>query len=336
MTGEEVTIQADGYEAVVRRRGASLHRLRYDGRDLLLSAAEPGDPDEPHDGAPGDEEADPDRAPRPQGGTLAQERPPDFAGSVLAPWPNRVVDGRYTFEGDRFSLEVNEPSRGHALHGLVWSMSAEVLDVGPAHVSLVHRLRSAPGYPFEVDVTTRYAVGPAGLSCEIGAVNVGGRRAPYGCGAHPYLRASTGRTDDLVLQLAAARRLELSGDRLVPQGLVPVAGTEYDFAGPRQVEGLSLDAAFTGLVRGDDGLARVRVTDPGGAGVEMWMDAAFRWLQVFTADEEGAWWFRRGLAVEPMTCPPDAFSSGIDLVALAPGEAHHAAWGVRAVAAAPD
>jgi galactose mutarotase-like enzyme len=38
---------------------------------------------------------------------------------------------------------------------------------------------------------------------------------------------------------------------------------------------------------------------------------------------------RRALAIEPMTCPPNAFRSGEALVTLEPGESHTAAWGLQ-------
>lgn len=300
MRREEILLEGGGYQAVLRRTGACLHRLRHSGRDLLL----PGE----------------------------GEEAPDYAGVVLAPWPNRVVDGRYAWEGERHLLDVNEPERGHALHGLVWSVPAEVSDVGPARVSFVHRLRNRPGYPFELDVTTRYSVGPDGLTCEIEARNVGGRSAPYGCGAHPYVRAASGCADDCLLELPGAEVLEVEGERLVPGEVVSVSGASYDFRRPRRLEDQRLDHAFTALDRGADGRVRVRLTCPGGHGVQLWADEAFDWLHVYTCDRPGQPWNRRGVALEPTTCPPGAFGSGRDLVALAPGERHRARWGLAAVA----
>jgi aldose 1-epimerase len=77
---------------------------------------------------------------------------------------------------------------------------------------------------------------------------------------------------------------------------------------------------------------RVRVTSKASTGVECeWDPAVLPWVQVHTADLPLAEESRLGLAVEPMTCPPDAFNSGEDLVVLAPGEEHKAFWTIRAV-----
>jgi aldose 1-epimerase len=35
------------------------------------------------------------------------------------------------------------------------------------------------------------------------------------------------------------------------------------------------------------------------------------------------------LAIEPMTCPPNAFRSGTDLIVLQPGSSRSLAWGVQ-------
>ena len=50
----------------------------------------------------------------------------------------------------------------------------------------------------------------------------------------------------------------------------------------------------------------------------VWLRATQPWLQIYSGEKLE----RRGLAVEPMSCPPDAFNSGIDVVQLKPGEAH--------------
>ena len=84
------------------------------------------------------------------------------------------------------------------------------------------------------------------------------------------------------------------------------------------------------LDRGADGIARVRLTDPSGTGVELSWDAACAWVQVHTADRPEPELDRAGLAVEPMTCPPDAFSTGEDVVVLDGDRTHTASWTISA------
>jgi len=144
------------------------------------------------------------------------------------------------------------------------------------------------------------------------ATNVGTERAPFGAGLHPYLTPGTADVDDMVLEVPAGTRVPVD-DRLLPCGPdVAVDGTELDFRRARQLGALRLDACFGDLDRGPAGVARVRVGTHAGAGqLTVWMDERFRFVQVFTAD--GA------VAVEPMTCAPDAFNSGDGLVVLEPG-----------------
>ena len=107
-----------------------------------------------------------------------------------------------------------------------------------------------------------------------------------------------------------------------------MAGTAYDFRAARSVGDTILDHAFTDLDRDEDGLARVVLEDPeAGTALTLWVDDAYGYLMLFTGDPlpDAA---RRSLAVEPMTCPPDAFRSGEALIVLEPGESFSGRWGI--------
>jgi aldose 1-epimerase len=194
-------------------------------------------------------------------------------------------------------------------------------------------LRCAPvgqiGYPFAVqnDVTYRLDARD-GLHVTVTAVNKGGRPAPWGTGQHPYLAVATPSVDETELTLPADKWLQ-ADDRGIPAGPArDVAGTEFDFRVPRKVAGTVLDHAFTGLRRAADGLAWVRLGG-GGAGSALWADDGYRWLQVFTGDPLESAMRRTALAVEPMTCPPNAFASGEDLLVLGPGKSVSCRWGIQ-------
>lgn len=291
-----VAVESGSYRAELAPRGAQLVRLQHEGRDLV------------------------------RGATGGEADSPLYTGKVLAPWPNRVVDGRYTFAGEEHRLTLNEPERGHALHGLVHALDAEVAEHEVARVSFVHHLEEPPGYPFRLEVTSTYTLGEDGLECRITARNTGTVPAPYGCGSHPYLVAGPGPVDGWTLDLPAQEYLQVTEERLLPRGTAPVAGTGFDFRTPRGIGSSALDHAFTALTRDEQGLAHARVTGEDGSGLVLSWDASFGWVHVYTADRPGTGWHRRALAVEPTTCPPDAFNSGTDLVVLEPGQQHTAAW----------
>ena len=249
-------------------------------------------------------------------------------GQVLAPWPNRVADGRWTWEGKELQLALSEAAKHNAIHGLVrwagWGLADRTDDA----VTMATTVWPSPGYPFLLSLTATYRLDGDGLTALLRARNEAGRPAPYGVGQHPYLTAGTDVVDDTVLTVPARTRL-LTDERGNPTGREDVDGSPYDFRVARRIGDLVLDTAYTDLVPGDDGRVRVRLERPDGGGVELWAGPATRWLQLFTGDTLAAGRQRRSTAVEPMSCPPGALASGEDLVVLDPGEEHALEWGVH-------
>jgi aldose 1-epimerase len=158
--------------------------------------------------------------------------------------------------------------------------------------------------------------------------NVGSDACPYGSGAHPYLKVGAETVDSAVLRAPGGTVLQFDG-RGVPVSTAPVEGTEYDFRQPRAIGETKLDNAFTDLERGDDGLARVEVRQPdNGTELTLWLDESYPYLQLFTGDSQPSV-NRRSVAVEPMTCPPNAFRTGAGVLVLEHGESTTAEWGIQ-------
>jgi aldose 1-epimerase len=299
LTGQQYEIEAGPYRAVVTELGAGLRELSMAGRPVLL-------------------------------GYEADQLPPAGAGQLLAPWPNRIDGGRYVFGGAEQQLALTEPSHGNAIHGLTrWTAWTPVRHDG--HVVL---LRSAPhgyqGYPFAVEVDAEYRLdADAGLRVTVTAANRGLQAAPYGTGSHPYLAAGPGPVDEWELTVPAGSWLPLD-DRGIPCGPAhDVDGTPYDFRRPRAIGTTQLDHALTRLSHDGDGRAWTCLTSGPGGRVSLWAGPGYGWLQVFTGDTLGPDRRRRAVAVEPMTCPPNAFVTGDDLLVLEPGETVSRSWGVR-------
>jgi aldose 1-epimerase len=250
-------------------------------------------------------------------------------GHLLLPWPNRIEDGQYEFAGTSYQTALTEPARHNALHGLTRWVNWTAVEQSPDRVVMSLVLHPQPGYPFTLHLRADYRLSAAGLTVRITATNVGTRAAPYGAGQHPYLTVGT-LIDQARLKLPALMRLE-TNDRLIPTGrLLPTKGTAYDFLELRPIGALGLDTGFAALVPDADGLIRVRLEAPGGApAVTLWMEAIFRFLMLYTPDEipEVAR-RRRSLAIEPMTCAPNAFRSGDGLIVLQPGHSTSADWGI--------
>ena len=260
------------------------------------------------------------------------ERATDGRGQVLAPWPNRLTDGRYRYGGRDCQAPLNEPGRQDAIHGLVRWLAWSPVAQEPTSVTLSCALRPQPGYEWRLDFQLTYALDDAGLSVALRAVNAGTLRAPLGVGFHPYVTLGAGSIDGLHLTVPATTRLDPSGRTAGQPAMSPVAATPWDFTRARRIGTTRLDTAFGGLVRGDDRRAVARLEDlDDRRSVRLWVDDAFRYLMVYTADEVGRPERRRtAVAIEPMTCPPDAFRSGVDLIELDPGESWQGSWGLMA------
>ena len=293
-SGTQYTIRHGAYEATIASVGASLRELTFDGRDLVV----------PFD---------------------ADEVRPKFRGAMLAPWPNRIVGGSYDFEGETYTVALTEPERGHALHGLVGWLDFAAVSQSESQVVLEGVITAQAGYPWRVVVTVTKTLTDAGLATTVTATNTAASPAPWGTGPHPYLVAGPGHVDEWTLDLPAAEVL-LTTELLAPTGLAPVQEAGLDWREPRPVGDTFIDHAFTGFTS-----AHVRITAPSGTGVEMTWGPECRWVQLHTADQPDPAISRLGLAVEPMTCPPDAFNSGTDLVVLQPGESSSASWVIAAI-----
>jgi len=256
-----------------------------------------------------------------------EEQCPSGRGQLLAPWPNRIEDGRYEFDGRHHQLPLTEPEHGNAIHGLVRWSSWDVAEREPDRVVMRHVVHPQPGYPFTLVLGVEYALSGDGLAVRTTATNVGADSCPYGSGAHPYLTLGTATVDPLVLRSPGGRVL-LRDERDLPRGSEPVEGTEFEFRVGRTIGGTVLDNAFTDLERDQDGRARATLEDPATARkVTLWVDEHYPYIMLFTGDPLPDV-NRRALAVEPMTCPPNAFRTGDSLIRLDPGESASGAWGI--------
>jgi aldose 1-epimerase len=295
-SGQQFELTHGAQRAVVVEVGGGLRRYSVAGRELL-------------DGYDGKEMCTSGR------------------GQVLIPWPNRIEDGRYEFDGESHALALDEPEWSNAIHGLVRWSAWRAVRQEDGRVVMEYTLHPQPGYPFSVALSIEYTLSDGGLGVRTTATNVGQAACPYGAGAHPYLTLGTSTVDSLLVG-APARTVIRSDDRGLPLGEEPVEGTEYDFRQLRPLGETKLDHAFTDLDRDDDGLARVGLTDPaGGARLTLWLDEAYPYLQLFTGDPlpDVA---RRSIAVEPMTCPSNAFRTARSVIRLEPGQSFTSSWGL--------
>jgi aldose 1-epimerase len=248
-----------------------------------------------------------------------------FRGSLLAPWPNRIVGGAWSWQGRELQVPVNEPEANAALHGLVVGVPFDVVEESESAVTLAHQLQPSDGYPFSLRVTVTYALGDAGLSCSLTATNTGDAAAPVGLGVHPYI-AAPDLVDDLEVAIPA-RTLLQTDDSWRETGRVPVEDAGVDLRDGRRLGDLVLDAAFTDVAF-EGGRTTSTVRLPDGARISLWSGPTCRWWLLYTGHTLAPADFRRSIALEPMTCPPNAFNTG-EADVVAPGEDLRLEWGFR-------
>ena len=295
-SGEQITISLGDQQAVIVEVGGGIRSYSAGGRELV-------------------------------DGYDAHEMSSSGRGQVLIPWPNRLEDGSYEFDGKHNQLPLNEPERRNAIHGLVRWATWSVAEREAHRVVMQHVLYPQPGYPFLLRTSIEYALSDRGLLVRTTTTNLSSERCPFGRGTHPYLTLGTATIDRLFLTLPAGTVLQ-SDQRGLPIDSKAVDGTSYDFRQSRLIGSIALDHAFTDLQRDEDGIARVKLRDSDtGLQVSLWVDHSYPYLTLFSGDSL-ANVSRRSLAVEPMTCPPNAFRTGSSLIMLESGSSCTGTWGI--------
>lgn len=295
-SGEQVELELGEQRAVVVEVGGGIRSYSVGGRELL----------DAYD---------------------ADARATSGRGQVLVPWPNRLQDGRYDFGGERHQLPLTEPEHGNAIHGLVRWVPWRIAERDAHRVVVRHVVPAQPGYPFTLGLAVEYTLSRRGLAVRTTATNLGVAPCPYGAGAHPYLRLGTPTVNTLLLRVPA-QSVVLADARGLPTATGPVDGTKYDFRSERTIGTTRLDNAFTDLDRDERGIAYVVLREPTGGGLALWADESYPYLQLFTGDPLPDV-NRRSIAVEPMTCLPNAFRTGDDVVVLEPGGSTTGTWGIE-------
>ena len=294
----EHELSAGGYRAIVTTEGAIVRELSYEGRALIW-------------------------------GFGAEEKRPAMAGALLMPWPNRTRDGRYEFNGREYQLAINEEPTNNASHGLAADLTYDTVSASPREVYLRSTLKPGEGYPWCLTIDVRLRLQESGLSYEILVTNESSSSAPFGGGTHPYLLADASAEnaiDDWCIELDADSVMLISDDRMLPTELVSVEcdAARFDLRKATPVAGRTLNHAYRGA-------SLARITSAQGEGVEIAWDERCPWVQVYTADYGEPPHRRHALAIEPMTCPPDALNSKMDIVQLFPGEQTGFGYQIRAI-----
>ncbi len=261
-------------------------------------------------------------------------------GQVLAPWPGRIQDGQYSFAGVQGVAGLDDSDRCCAIHGLVRWAPWTIQEVTEETARLEYWLAPQPAYPFSLHLAVSYTLNDEGLLVQYEAVNLGEKPIPFGIGFHPYFAVRNGSVDTSRIQIPADTHLVLD-KRGLPTGAESVAETSYDFRRTSDGEGhplstlrsigkAHLSECFTDLCFDEDDRWRVvfQPVEDSEASVVVWGDSSFRYILVFTGDPLAEGIRRRAVAIEPMTCPPNALRTGQDLIILEPDVKSTGSWGI--------
>lgn len=259
--------------------------------------------------------------------------PPGATGITLAPWANRIEDGRWALDGKVQQLDITEPKFGHASHGLLRNTGYSLLEQTESAVALEAVIFPQHGYPFLLRHRVDYALdADGGLTVTQTLANDSAAPAPYVLGAHPYLRIGELPAEDLTLTVSGGTRL-IADQRLIPRSSEPVSGLA-DLRGGQPVSSLALDAGYTDLAfeeATDDGagaprVARATLAAADGRRVWMWQEETCPYTHVFVTDTFPG--RSKAVALEPMSGAANAFNSGAGLGWLEPGASAAIRWGI--------
>jgi aldose 1-epimerase len=246
-------------------------------------------------------------------------------GARLLPYPNRIQDGTYIFKKRKYQLPINFINQGHSIHGLLYCKpflhADSYTDKKTARVTLEnHYEKNEQGYPFNFIASITYEISANGLTCSCQVTNTGTEPIPLGDGWHPYFTFGT-LINDLQLQLPSGKLLEVDS-RQIPTGKIIPFET---FLQPTTIGNLKIDSCFK-LPR-DKLFNRSQLIDPSkNLSLDIWQESGIRkydYLHVYIPPE------RTSIALEPMTCPANAFNNGEDLIVLEPEECYHSRCGVQ-------
>jgi aldose 1-epimerase len=299
-TGQQYSIRYGDYSAVVTELGATLRRLDFQGKHIVVPFED-------------------------------DEIAPCCNGYVLVPYPNRLEDGEYVFEGKRHQLPIDERSRQTALHGDGYRHMWTLVCLTESRVTLSWRTSGIIGYPFDVIVTITYALDEHGLQMTTSAFNNDACRAPWAFGIHPWLSNGVELVNpDDIESANALCRLKLpcdvhvisSADRLLPCGTEDVDGTSYDLRDNPSLEGRPYDDAWISPIRDDAGNTTAEFTRPDGLRITLIGDRTINAWQVCTATGFPEGQHPSGVAIEPMTAYANALRNGELLVSIDPGASY--------------
>jgi aldose 1-epimerase len=263
---------------------------------------------------------------------FAENKPTRTGLPILFPFPNRIRDGKFSWQGKSYSLPINDPAKKNAIHGFAhthpWRVVDQGANAGSAWVTgEFHGSVDAPEivalWPADYRLRVTYRLFDHVLRVEADADNPDTKPLPFGVGYHPYFALAPFGGPQAFITVGAAKIWELTDN--LPTGQLLDPDERRELRHGQSYSALQLDDVMTNLFTfaydQNDNLGMTAVIQhPSGKGMlTLWTSEDFRDLVVFTPPH------REAICVEPYTCTTDAINlspRGIDagLRVLKPGE----------------
>ncbi len=247
----------------------------------------------------------------PDAATLKKTLDTSYKGSKLSPFPCRIQNGRYRFEGRDFNFEKKFPD-GSAIHGLLFDRAFRVTEHAShpesATISMEYAYaKDDRAYPFEYTCQVNYVLEKNRLLTVTTTVtNDGNQSLPIADGWHPYFRLG-GKVDQWQMRFDAGSMVEFD-DALIPTGsFLPFEG----FASLRTIGNRQFDNCF--LLDPGSTPPQCTLKNPiNGLSIDFFAVANYPYLQIYTPPH------RQSIAIENLSAAPDSLNNHLGLTVLAP------------------
>ncbi len=255
------------------------------------------------------------------------ERPSGHGIPLLFPFPNRIRQGRFAWNGRQYEIPAANASydhAGNAIHGFCLDRPWRVTERGPHFAVGEFQLgRDAPDrrayWPADFLIEVRYTVRGAALRADVRIANPSTVELPWGFGTHPYFKlplAAGSRPSSCLVLAPASQEWELVD--CLPTGRILPVSEEKDLRDGAYFDVMKLDDVLTGLTPGQGPLECAVMDEQAGLQVTQRFEPIFREVVVYTPPS------RNAVCIEPYTCATDAINlqpRGIDAGwrVLAPG-----------------
>ena len=248
-----------------------------------------------------------------------------YRGAKLIPFPNRIQNGKYSFEETEYQFPINEMDKNHRIHGFLYDKKLDIIEKTlqeeQASLRLGYNYKGdVEGYPFLFNLQVTYSLSKEdGFKCTTEINNVDNREIPIGDGWHPYFTTGC-KIDDLFLELPTGNMIELDTN-MIPTGEM----VSFDsFSTPSKIGNMKFDTTIYLGNRVEKVSTYIYDTEAD-VKINIWQDTgkkSYKYLQIYIPPH------RRSIAVEPITCNVNAFNNNDGLIILKPGESFKASYGV--------